>query len=67
MISVNYRLAPEHTFPSLLNDCWDALIWAVGQAELIAKDEPRPLIFTYQGYRGEAGRCLFFDRCIEAR
>ncbi|KAL9074442.1 MAG: hypothetical protein Q9161_002230 [Pseudevernia consocians] len=27
MISVNYRLAPEQTFASPLNDCWDALIW----------------------------------------
>lgn len=36
MITLNYRLTTEHTFPTLLNDCWDALTWAVGQVELIA-------------------------------
>lgn len=26
-VSVRYRLAPEHVFPTQINDCWDSLQW----------------------------------------
>ncbi|CAE6436502.1 unnamed protein product [Rhizoctonia solani] len=32
VVSVDYRLAPEHTFPSAFNDVWIALSWARGDA-----------------------------------
>ena len=33
VISVDYRVAPEHPFPVPLDDCWDSLLWAVEREE----------------------------------
>ena len=33
VISVDYRLAPEHRFPVATNDAWDALQWVATSAE----------------------------------
>jgi acetyl esterase len=35
VISVDYRLAPEHPFPTAQNDAWDALQWLVSHADAL--------------------------------
>ncbi|KAI1653100.1 alpha/beta hydrolase fold-domain-containing protein [Daldinia decipiens] len=33
VIAVDYRLAPEDPFPAAVDDCWESVLWTVGQGK----------------------------------
>ncbi len=41
VFSCDYRLAPEHAFPTALNDAWDALSWLRENAAMLGVDADR--------------------------
>ena len=41
VLSLDYRLAPEHRFPTAVHDAWDALRWLAQQASALGADAQR--------------------------
>jgi acetyl esterase len=62
VVSVDYRLGPEHKFPAAPEDCYFATCWVANQPELANADRSRIVLF------GEsAGGNLAAAVCLMAR
>jgi len=62
VLSVDYRLAPEHRFPTAVNDVWDAFAWLHHEAPALGLDPQRVAVGG-----DSAGGTLSLVTAVQAR
>ena len=62
VVSVEYRLAPEHRYPAALDDCYAALQWLVARADV---DSQRIVVAGVSAGAGLAAALAL--RCVDSR
>ena len=67
VVSLGYRLAPEHPFPTASDDAWDALQWLAAHAPTLGADATRLAVGGDSAGGTLAAVCAIFARDVGLR